>query len=237
MGLVDPSTSDGRVIFFLPWEGSTIAGTTDTPTEVSFSPTATEIDVNFIVNEVSRYFSNDIDLHRNDILAVWSGIRPLVKDPAAKNTEALVRNHMINLSDSGLLTIAGGKWTTYRAMAEETIDKAIEAFGLKPERKCPTANLLLVGSHGFTETMYLKLIQQYGLEVDVAQHLSKNYGDRAFAVASLAELSGTRWPFFGRRLVPNHPFIDAEIKYAVRNEYAQKASVRIVLLRMLLAGV
>lgn len=72
----------------------------------------------------------DIKLRREDVQAAWSGIRPLVRDPAAKNTESLVRNHMINVSENGLLTIAGGKWTTYRSMAEETIDKAIEVFGM-----------------------------------------------------------------------------------------------------------
>lgn len=89
---------------------------------------------------VSRYsYSTDttlylifieIKLRREDVQAAWSGIRPLVRDPNAKNTESLVRNHMIHVSESGLLTIAGGKWTTYRAMAEETIDKAIQVFGI-----------------------------------------------------------------------------------------------------------
>ena len=76
------------------------------------------------------YLYLDIKVRRGDVTAAWSGIRPLVRDPNAKNTAALVRNHMIHVSESGLLTIAGGKWTTYRAMAEETIDKAIEVFGL-----------------------------------------------------------------------------------------------------------
>lgn len=69
-------------------------------------------------------------MRREDVLAAWSGIRPLVRDPSAKNTAALVRNHMINVSPSGLLTIAGGKWTTYRAMASDTIDEAIRVFGI-----------------------------------------------------------------------------------------------------------
>jgi glycerol-3-phosphate dehydrogenase len=75
-------------------------------------------------------YKKEIKVRRGDVIAAWSGIRPLVRDPAAKNTEALVRNHMINVSESGLLTIAGGKWTTYRAMAQDTVDRAIKEFSM-----------------------------------------------------------------------------------------------------------
>lgn len=129
MGLVDPSTSDGRVIFFLPWEGNTIAGTTDTPSEVESNPKATKDDINFIVNEVTNYLDPVIKVRKSDVLAAWSGIRPLIRNPASTNTEELVRNHIVMVSRSNLVTIAGGKWTTYRQMAEETIDEAIKIFG------------------------------------------------------------------------------------------------------------
>lgn len=129
MGLVDPSTSDGRVIFFLPWEGNTIAGTTDTPSEVQSNPKATKDDINFIVNEVTNYLDPIIKVRKSDVLAAWSGIRPLIRNPASTNTEELVRNHIVMVSPSNLVTIAGGKWTTYRQMAEETIDEAIKIFG------------------------------------------------------------------------------------------------------------
>ncbi|KAJ3189640.1 mitochondrial glycerol-3-phosphate dehydrogenase [Irineochytrium annulatum] len=220
MGLVDPSTSDGRVIFFLPWQGNTIAGTTDSPTSVSADPMPTETDVTWILNEIENYLDPNIKVRRGDVLAAWSGIRPLVRDPSAKNTAALVRNHMINVSESGLLTIAGGKWTTYRNMAQETIDKAIETYDLKPTGPCVTERVLLVGSHNWSANMFIKLIQTYGLETEVAQHLADSYGDRAFAVASLASLSGHRWPIFGKRLVSTYPYIEAEVRYAVQREYA-----------------
>ncbi len=112
MGLLDPATSDGRVIFFLPWQGNVIAGTTDSPSKISQDPIPGEEEIQWILDEVRHYLSPDIKVRRGDVLSAWSGIRPLVKDPAAKNTESLVRNHMINTSVSGLLTIAGGKWTT-----------------------------------------------------------------------------------------------------------------------------
>ena len=165
MGLLDPATSDGRVIFFLPWQGNTIAGTTDTPSGVETEPRAPEEEIRWVLEEVRRYLSPDIKVRRGDVLSAWSGLRPLVRNPSAASTEGLVRNHMIHVSDSGLLTIAGGKWTTYRAMAEETVDAAVKEFSLKPDRACITAKVQLVGSQGWNKMMFIKLIQQFGLEV------------------------------------------------------------------------
>ncbi|KAG0302574.1 mitochondrial glycerol-3-phosphate dehydrogenase [Dissophora globulifera] len=220
MGLLDPATSDGRVIFFLPWQGNTIAGTTDSATRVTQNPMATEEEITWILGEVKNYLHPDVKVRRGDVLAAWSGIRPLVRDPSAKSTEGLVRNHMINVSDSGLLTIAGGKWTTYRAMAAETIDKAIQEFNLHPSRSCSTDRVKLIGSHGYSKTMFIRLIQQFGLETEIAQHLANSYGDRAWAVASLAQSTGKRWPVFGKRVSAQYPYIEAEVRYAVRREYA-----------------
>lgn len=112
LGLLDPATSDGRVIFFLPWQGNVIAGTTDSPTSVSQNPIPPEKEIQWILDEVRNYLSPDVKVRRGDVLSAWSGIRPLVRDPAATDTQSLVRNHMINTSKAGLLTIAGGKWTT-----------------------------------------------------------------------------------------------------------------------------
>lgn len=161
MGLLDPATSDGRVIFFLPWQGNTIAGTTDTPARVSRDPVASEEDIRWVLDEVRSYLSPDIKVRRGDVLSAWSGLRPLVRDPSAEKTEGLVRNHMINVSKSGLLTIAGGKWTTYRAMAQETIDQAVETFGLQDHVKsgCITETVRLVGSDGWSRNMFIGLIQ------------------------------------------------------------------------------
>lgn len=220
MGLIDPQTSDGRVIFFLPWQGNTIAGTTDTAAPVEAHPLPKEEEIQWILDEVRNYLSPDIKVRRGDVLSAWSGLRPLVKDPAAKDTQSLVRNHMINVSESGLLTIAGGKWTTYREMAEQTVDKAIETFKLQPLRGCVTKQTRLLGSHGWSKTMYVKLLQRFGLETDVAKHLSATYGDRAWSVCSIAEPTGKRWPVHGRRLDELYPYIEAEVRYACRSEYA-----------------
>ncbi|KAH0534068.1 hypothetical protein FGG08_007334 [Glutinoglossum americanum] len=244
-GLIDPSTSDGRVIFFLPWQGNTIAGTTDAPTEITAHPLASEKEIDWILAEIRRYLAPDINVRRGDVLAAWSGIRPLVRDPKAKNTESLVRNHLVDISESGLLTIAGGKWTTYRQMAEEGVDEAIRRFHLSPrpvrdaprisgtemiddgvnlDGSCQTHQVKLVGAHGYSKTLFIRLIQHFGVETDVARHLVDSYGDRAWTVAALSSPTDLRFPVRGVRLSPLYPFIDGEVRYAVRHEYAQTAA-------------
>ncbi|XP_008422493.1 glycerol-3-phosphate dehydrogenase, mitochondrial isoform X1 [Poecilia reticulata] len=218
MGLLDPATSDGRVIFFLPWEKMTIAGTTDTPTDVTAHPIPREDDIDFILREVRNYLSPDVEVRRGDVLAAWSGIRPLVTDPNSKDTQSICRNHVVSISDTGLITIAGGKWTTYRAMAQETIDAVIKFHHL-PARNCRTVGLLLEGAKGWTPTLFIRLVQDYGLEEEVAQHLATAYGDKAFDVAKMAQVTGQRWPIVGKRLVSEFPYIEAEVLYAIK-EYA-----------------
>lgn len=241
MGLIDPSTSDGRVIFFLPWQGNTIAGTTDAPTAITANPVAGEAEIDWILNEISHYLQPDINVRRGDVLAAWSGIRPLVRDPKAKRTEGLVRNHLITTSDSGLVTCAGGKWTTYREMAEETVTYAINHFKLQtkalisPPRvsgtetaddapfdgSCQTHRVRLVGAHGFSKTLFINLIQHFGIETEIAKHLTYAYGDRAWLVSALCSPTNQRFPVRGVRISALYPFVDGEIRYAVRHEYAQ----------------
>nr|XP_023477732.1 glycerol-3-phosphate dehydrogenase, mitochondrial isoform X1 [Equus caballus] len=218
MGLLDPATSDGRVIFFLPWQKMTIAGTTDTPTDVTPHPIPSEEDINFILNEVRNYLSCDVEVRRGDVLAAWSGIRPLVTDPKSADTQSISRNHVVDISESGLITIAGGKWTTYRSMAEDTINAAIKTHDLKagPSR---TVGLFLQGGKDWSPTLYIRLVQDYGLESEVAQHLAATYGDKAFEVAKMASVTGKRWPIVGVRLVSEFPYIEAEVKYGIK-EYA-----------------
>ena len=224
MGLLDPATSDGRVVFFLPWNGATIAGTTDSAARVEPHPVPGDKEVEWIIDEVRGYLTPEITISRKDVLSAWSGLRPLVSDPDAVDTQSLVRNHMINVSRSGLLTIAGGKWTTYREMAEQTVDRAIQAFGLTPQRGCMTKRVRLVGTHGWSKTLYLQLLQEFGLDPDVAMHLSSSYGDRAWSVCALAKATGHHSPRLGVRLDPHLPMIEAEVRYATRVEYATKVA-------------
>jgi glycerol-3-phosphate dehydrogenase len=244
MGLIDPNTSDGRVIFFLPWQGNTIAGTTDTGCKITQNPVAGEDEIEWILKEVQRYLKPEINVRRGDVLAAWSGIRPLVKDPKAPKTEGLVRNHLVTTSDSGLITCSGGKWTTYRQMAEETVDEAIETFGLKTssitdatlisgtavkdeaplDGTCQTHRVRLVGAHGYSKTLFINLIQHFGVETDVAKYLCQAYGDRAWTVASLSSPTEQRFPVRGNKISSLYPYIDGEVRYCVRHEYAQTAT-------------
>ncbi len=131
-----PKTSDGRVLFLIPWHGKTIVGTTDTPIEhAELEPKPFKEEIEFILETCQDYLAEPPQ--REDVLSVFVGIRPLVKSTGTKNTAKLSRDHMIEIDDSNLLTLTGGKWTTYRNMAEDAIDKAIEIAGL-PDKKCVT---------------------------------------------------------------------------------------------------
>ena len=137
MGLLDPNTSDGRVIFFLPWQKHTMAGqsptpfsfmivtcafscegTTDTPCEISDYPSPSTEDVDFILGEVKNYLSSDVEVRRGDVLSAWSGIRPLVLNPNKKDTQSIARNHIIHVSTSGLVTIGGNPRIFLRTAAD-----------------------------------------------------------------------------------------------------------------------
>lgn len=227
MGMLDASTTDGRVVFVLPWQGYTLAGTTDNACTVEKEPVPQQEDVDFILKEVSKLMA---PVKRSDVLASWSGIRPLVMDPKAKNTESLVRSHLVTVSPSGLLTCAGGKWTTYRQMAEDAVDEAIKAFDLQPRKvslpdisgtglaaitttgECITRDVPLLGAHGFSPALPANLMEIHPIDGDVAAHLAANYGDRAWDV-----LRATEKP---TRLLPALPFLEAEVRHAVRSESA-----------------
>ena len=105
-------------------------------------------------------------VRRGDVLAAWSGIRPLVVDPSSKDTKSVSRNHVIEVSDNNLITIAGGKWTTYRSMASDTVDAAIKACNLQAGG-CKTDGLMLEGGEGWTPTFFIRLVQDFGLEPEV----------------------------------------------------------------------
>eukprot|EP01130_Rhizamoeba_saxonica_P014826 TRINITY_DN6516_c0_g5_i1.p1 TRINITY_DN6516_c0_g5~~TRINITY_DN6516_c0_g5_i1.p1 ORF type:complete len:706 (+),score=154.16 TRINITY_DN6516_c0_g5_i1:60-2177(+) len=225
MGLLDPSTSDGRVIFFLPWQNATIAGTTDALIDVTKNPKPSEKEIHFILHEISSYLDPSIPIRRGDVLAAWSGIRPLVLNPEVESTEELSRSHLVHVGKANMITIAGGKWTTYRKMAEDVVDKAIDTYNLKPiYSKSITKRIPIIGGRSYQDCLNVKLIQQFGLDKEVAGHLAHAYGDRAYDVAKMAQYTEERWPVRGKRIVPLFPYIEAEIEYAIENEYAVSAT-------------
>ena len=214
-GLMIPKTEDGRVLFVLPWQGHALIGTTDDPAEITEHPKTTEEEIDYLLRHVSLYF--DIKVTRNDIKSCWSGLRPLVADPKAADTSNLVRDHVISLSPGGLLTIVGGKWTSYRRMAEDTVNQAIKAFELSSAQPCQTNHTAVVGGENFDKQGDKTLVKNYQLATDIAQNLNEAYGDRAAMVADIAKQG------YGGRLAKGHPYIEAEVIYATVHEYAIRA--------------
>jgi len=141
-----PHTSDGRVMFAIPWHGHTLVGTTDTPvTEVSLEPVALAQEIEFLLDTASRYLAKKPQ--RSDVTSVFAGIRPLVREGDSASTAALSRGHTIRVEPSGIVTVCGGKWTTYRNMAEDCVNHAARAGGLD-ERPCVTEFLDIHGHPG-----------------------------------------------------------------------------------------
>jgi glycerol-3-phosphate dehydrogenase len=134
-----PHTSDQRILFAIPWHGHTLVGTTDTPlTTVEEEPVATEKEIEFVLGTASQYLAKKPA--RQDVLSVFAGIRPLVRTSDAANTATLSRDHTIRIESSGMITICGGKWTTYRRMAEDCVNQAATLAHL-PDRPCRTQSL------------------------------------------------------------------------------------------------
>jgi len=202
-----PHTSDGRVLFAIPWHGHTLVGTTDTPvSEATLEPVAMEQEIDFIFSTASQYL--DKAPTRSDVLSVFAGIRPLVRASGVASTAALSRDHVIHIDPSGLVSISGGKWTTYRHMAEDCVDQAATLAQLD-EKPCVTRNLNIHGYHAAAE--------QFGtLSV---------YGSDAYEIRKMIETD----PRLGEQLHPALPYVKAEVVWAVRHEMAR--SVEDVLAR------
>jgi len=204
--LMVPRTSDGRVLFVIPWHGHTVAGTTDTPVDApSLEPRALDEEIEFVLETASRYFTRPP--RREDVLAVYVGLRPLVKGEG--KTSTLSRDHVIHVDTSGLLTITGGKWTTYRHMAEDCVDHAITLARLRDE-DCRTKTLHV---HGYKETGYKETQSELTTDDDPLAV----YGADAEAIRALAAAD----PTLSAKLHPDLPYIAAEIVWAARREMSR----------------
>eukprot|EP01147_Barroeca_monosierra_P001318 gene1318-5_t len=213
LGMLEPSSSDGRVIFFLPWAGRVVAGTTDSEVDVSRTPEPRQEDIDFIISELNKKLCPDLQIQPDNVLAAWSGIRPLVKQPDAANTESLPRTHFVHVSPSGLVTIAGGKWTTYRQMAEDTVDEALrQRPDIVPSSPTRTRQIYLVGGEHYSQTLPHSLVSKYKIDMETASYLAARYGDKAFHVLDISQNAN--------HLVQDFPYLENEIIYACRNEYA-----------------
>lgn len=193
-----PHTSDGRVLFAVPWHGRVVVGTTDTPVpEATLEPRALDEELDFLLTHAVRYLTRDPTA--TDVLSVFAGLRPLVGDPDS-DTKAISRDHTLVVSPSGLVTITGGKWTTYRRMGADTITRAAIVGGL-PERPSGTEELQL---HGWTD------------EVDPTEPWSV-YGTDWMELEALERAR----PDLAERLHPALPYRTSEVVWATRHEMAR----------------
>ncbi len=167
VALMIPRTDDGRVLFAIPWQDHVVVGTTDTPVDsMSIEPVPFEQEIDFLVKHTARYLAKDPV--KEDILSAFAGLRPLVSPAHEKNTKTISREHMIEISKNGLVTITGGKWTTYRKMAEDTIDCAAAVAGL-PAKPSISKTLKI---HGYCERVKeFGTLEHYGSDAPKVQEL------------------------------------------------------------------
>jgi glycerol-3-phosphate dehydrogenase len=198
--LMIPRTKDGRVLFAVPWHDAVVIGTTDTPLNIiSEEPTALDEEIAFIISHFNDYTMANIT--KDDVQAVFAGLRPLVKTSNLGNTALASRDHTILVSKSNLITITGGKWTTYRKMAKDAVNNA--AFVAKlPIVKCRTRRLRL---HGYDETIvYGEPLAVYGSD---ASHIKEMIDDDRS---------------LGERVHPHHTYLKAEVVWSVNHEMAMQ---------------
>eukprot|EP00916_Digyalum_oweni_P022839 GHVL01037820.1.p1 GENE.GHVL01037820.1~~GHVL01037820.1.p1 ORF type:complete len:295 (+),score=41.52 GHVL01037820.1:261-1145(+) len=225
---------DGRVLFYLPWESNTIVGTTDSKSELTALPKPSNEEIDFIVLESARYLSIPEDQIRKDIKAAWSGIRPLVKDPdfmsSDSKTSKTSRTHEVIVDTSGMISLMGGKWTTYRRMAQDCLDKVliVHKDKLRPTNNCRTKNLLVQGSIDPSQDyspkdakqpggiLALILSNKYKISLSQSTHLVTNYGFRAEKLLQEGAENKTNVPFVDEQI-----FLLSEVHFAVKHDMAR----------------
>jgi glycerol-3-phosphate dehydrogenase len=218
-----PKTEDGRVLFAVPWNGRLLVGTTDEEVSPEAELVVTKMDVEYMLRQLNQYVARPVT--PSDIVSGFAGARPLVDSEDGGDTKKLARDDVIEVDPaSGLISIMGGKWTTHRAMAEDTIHRVLEALGL-PHAISQNRNYVLYGGKGFTDDYWNKLRCQQQLSSKTARHLAAKFGTAAEKVLALAsENSALRDPILAGRSA-----IKAEVVYVVRHEMA--ATIEDVLAR------
>ena len=228
IGMLDINTSDGRFLFFLPWQGSVIVGTTDRKGEPTSSPGPPEDEIQWILTEVEKYLDSNVRVRRADVLSAWQGWRPLASDPHAPPDAPVSRDHIISINqETGITFVTGGKWTTYREMAEDVVNRVLDYKQITTTHTgnlvgpCVTLKKSLWGGTGYEKNVAIKLVQKFGISEQTAKHLSKTYGTHAFDVCYLSKPTGKTWPRFGKALVEGYPYIESEIEFACHYEYVR----------------
>ncbi|GAB2632602.1 glycerol-3-phosphate dehydrogenase/oxidase [Emticicia sediminis] len=203
-----PKTQDGRVIFVIPFEGEVMVGTTDDEyRDLEKEPILIEQEIDFLLDTLRPYLAKVPA--KSEIKSGFGGLRPLIASSGSKATKKLVRDHEVEYDEkSNLLSLLGGKWTTYRLMAKDTIDEACKL--LNTETECKTELHYLVGGENYTFDEWKNIQKKYNLDEDICQHLVKKYGTKANNVLENSTLT--------ERIHKNYPFIKAEIVYTIREE-------------------
>jgi len=219
-----PKTEDGRVLFAVPWGGRLLVGTTEKEVSPDEELFVTREDVDFMLRQLNQYLERSVA--PNEIVSGFAGARPLVSAEANESTEKIARDDVIEIDpSSGLISIMGGKWTTHRAMAEDTINAVQNALGLSVT-ECPTRDHLLHGGEGFTLDLWERLMSiHHPLSQESAKHLSAKYGTLAWKVLELTKENRD----LAQPILPGRAPIRAEVAYSVRAELA--ATIEDVLAR------
>lgn len=210
-----PKTDDGRVVFIIPYNGKLMIGTTETETELTGAePVVESSDVDYLLETVNRYFQTPIS--RDQVIAGFGGLRPLLQADPQADTKQLVRDHEVEVDAvSGLISILGGKWTTYRLMAQDTLDVCCEQLGLT-DRPSQTEHIRLSGGEGYSLDYWQTLVTTYELSEPLARHLAQFYGTEAPEVIKLIQEN----PELAEPLAGNVVQVKAEVVFAVRQEMA-----------------
>jgi glycerol-3-phosphate dehydrogenase len=221
--LLIPKTEDGRVLFAVPWGGRLLVGTTDEEVSPDAELVVTKQDVEYMLRHLNQYLARPVT--PSDIVAGFAGARPLVGSEDSGDTKKLARDDVIEVDPaSGLISIMGGKWTTHRAMAEDTIHVVQKALGL-PQTESLTRNHILHGGEGFTDDYWKKLCRAHPISEGTARHLAAKFGTASERILELT----VEDPTFMQPIHAEGRAIRAEVVYAVRYEMA--ATIEDVLAR------
>lgn len=212
--LLIPKTPDGRLMFAIPFEGATLVGTTDSDyTTIEEEPILEKVEADFLLETLASYLAKKPTLL--EAKSGFGGLRPLLASNPSKSTKRLVRDHEVETdSTSGLVSLLGGKWTTYRLMAKDTID-AVDKI-LRQENICSTASYILMGSKSYASSNHIHLQNRFAISQETSTHLNQKYGSFAENVLALTLEN----PLWIELLHPSFPFIKAEVIYAIRVEMA-----------------
>lgn len=215
MGILDSSRVAGRVIFMLPWNNHLIVGSTESSNELSDLPIPTEDDVDLLISEANIYMDRKIT--RKDVSSAWKAARPLIKEGYREKTEGIVRKFKVLDEGNGLVVVTGGKWTTFRLMAERAVNMVIKRYNFLAERRCLTSQIPLVGARRYTKDLFYEISRVLNVDIEYAQHLLGMYGDRAFRLQEYIKT-------YPERLSEKYLFTAGEAIYCIEHELAMNSS-------------